>query len=134
MANAKFVFVVRAVLALVWLYNGLWDKILAGDPSSSLAQALGHAFPQQAPLTTLHVLGWTETLFAVLILSGFLHRFISWLQLLILLFIGVMGLLTNALHNPAAVIVTNLPLVMCILLVAFFGPGWAAIQFNKRKG
>jgi len=134
MANAKFVFVVRAVLALVWLYNGLWDKILAADPNSNFAKALGNVFPQQAPITSLHVLGWTETLFAVIILSGFFHRFISWLQLLILLFIGLMALLTNAVRNPASTIVNNLPLIMCILLVAFYGPGWAAIQLNKRKG
>jgi uncharacterized membrane protein YphA (DoxX/SURF4 family) len=134
MANSRFVFVVRAVLALVWFYNGFWDKILAGDPNSNFAHALGNAFPQQAPITTLHVIGWTETLFAVIILSGLFHRLISWLQLLILLCIGVMGLLTSAARNPGAMIITNLPLVMCMLMVAFYGPGWAAIQFNKRKG
>jgi len=134
MANSRFVFVVRTVLALVWLYNGLWDKIFLGDPNSNFAHALGNAFPQQAPITTLHVIGWTETLFAVIILSGLFHRFVSWLQLLILLFIGVMGLLTGAVRNPGGTIVTNLPLIMCILMVAFYGPGWAAIQFNKRKG
>src|SRR5262249_41934026 len=133
MANSRFVFVVRFVLALVWLYNGFVDKILAGDPNSNFAHALGNAFPQQAPIATLHVIGWTETLFAVIIFSGLFHRLVSWLQLLILLFIGVMGLLTGAVRNPGGTIVTNLPLVMCMLMVAFYGPGWAAIQFNKRK-
>jgi uncharacterized membrane protein YphA (DoxX/SURF4 family) len=134
MANDKFIFMVRAVLALVWLYNGFWDKVLSGDANSGFAQALGHMFPQQAAITSVHVVGWTETLFAVLILSGFLHRFISWLQLLILLFIGVMGLLTNSVPNPGGMIVMNLPLIMCVLLVAFYGPGWMAIQFNARAG
>jgi uncharacterized membrane protein YphA (DoxX/SURF4 family) len=134
MANDKFIFMVRSVLALVWFYNGFWDKVLATDPNSGFALALGHAFPQQAAITSVHVLGWSETLFAVLILSGFLHRFISWLQLLILLFIGVMAILTNSVHNPVTMIVTNLPLIMCVLLVAFYGPGWMALQVNTRKG
>jgi len=134
MANDKFILMVRAVLALVWAYNGFWEKAVTTDANTDFARALGHIFPQQAPITSVHVLGWTEVLFAVVILSGLFYRVASGLQLLILLFIGVMALLTNTMHNPAATIITSLPLIMCILLVAFYGPGWLAIQFNQRKG
>jgi len=137
LGSHNFIFVVRCVLATIWFYDGLWLKILAGDRHFLVLKVLGNPFPRLYPVESIRAVGWAETLLAVIILSGLFHRVASWAQFLILLFLGFVGLLTDAIHDPLGWLIANLPFATCIVFVACYGPGGFAISFrnisNLRK-
>jgi uncharacterized membrane protein YphA (DoxX/SURF4 family) len=132
MGNHKFIFFVRCVLASVWFYDGLWLKVIEIDRHATFLRILGNMLPHLYSFEVIRVVGWLETSFAVVILSGIFHRFVSWMQILILLFLGLMGLSIDTIHNPVGWAVTNLPLVTCMLFVALFGPGGFAVQWRHK--
>ncbi len=76
--SPKFVFAIRCVLALIWLYNGLWLKIIAVDPHHlDIVQAVLNISVNQAA-DFLNVIGLLETLLGIGILSGLYHRFVNY--------------------------------------------------------
>lgn len=134
MVSSKFIFVVRCVLALVWLYNGLWEKIIAVDTHHlEIVQAVTSTLPRIGPVLVLRTIGGCETLLAVGIISGLFHRFVSWFQIIVLFTMNMIGILCggSSIHNPSGLLIMNLPIIMCALMVAYYGPGSYALRIGK---
>lgn len=103
-----FALAIRAVMAVVWLHNGLWLKLIAVDAHHQKIVASTFHDPVLGNRIMMGI-GLCETLLAVGILcSGQIER-------------------------PAALVVSNLPLVACALAIILFGPGRWALSFGKAQ-
>jgi uncharacterized membrane protein YphA (DoxX/SURF4 family) len=134
--NPYFIFVVRVVLAVIWLYNGLWLKVIVVEPHHLIIMKGVVAGTDMSPVLLLKLIGSLETLLAVGILSGALNRFVNFFQIAILLLMNAIGIICGkgAIPHPVGLILSNLPMVMCALMVAFWGPGAWALQLGNGMG
>lgn len=103
---------IRAIVALTWLYQGLWLKLIVADPHH-LQVVTGAGLPGWF----MSVIGAGETLLGLGVLSGLFNRFVCWFQLGLLLAMNSIGILTGGVPDPAGLIIGNLPLVACILVL-----------------
>lgn len=114
-----FALALRCAMAAVWLYNGLWLKILAVDPHHAriVASTLGHP-------AWLTAIGAGESILALGILSGRFSRFVNMAQIALLVAMNAVGILfSGQIERPLGLVVSNLPLLMCALAIVLFGPG-----------
>jgi uncharacterized membrane protein YphA (DoxX/SURF4 family) len=92
----------RLVLAAVWLYNGLWCKLLAGSASHRDIVAAA-AEPLGLPtLPVLWALGGAEVAMALWVLAGKRRRLAAWVQTLAIVGMNGAGLLSAADEIPDA--------------------------------
>ena len=125
--NPHVVATCRVIVALVWLYQGLWLKVIAVDPHHlEIVTQVGFS----SPLLALRLIGAGETLLALGVLSGLLHRWIALFQIVLIVAMNVSGILFGGgeIAHPAGLIIGNLPLLFCIALVGLYGPGSYAIR------
>src|SRR4028118_1369359 len=81
--HPKFLFLVRITIALIWLYEGLWQKIVAQDAHElSIVQQFSATLDGARQLMTW--IGCAETLLALGVLSGLFARILSWFQIVVL--------------------------------------------------
>ena len=131
--NKNMVFAIRVVLASIWLYNGLWLKVIALDPHHlDILRSVGNGTD---PVFLSRLLGSCETLLGCGILSGLLYRFVSYFQIGVILLMNVIGSIFGGgtIPHPFGLIISNLPTIMCALIVAQYGPGAYALNFPKKK-
>lgn len=113
------IYFARAVMAAVWLYNGLWLKLIAHDPEH-VAIVTSVVGPQHA-MTLLMTIGAAETLLAIGIASGIAYKAVNSIQLGALVAMNAVGILFGGVTHPVGLIVQNLPLACCALFVIFYG-------------
>lgn len=98
----------RSAIALVWLYQGLWHKVLVVDERHRriVVQALGE---RMGPLA-LGGIGLGETLLALAVLFSFLPMPVAWMQILLLAGMNTAGLLSAAkdIPDPIGMVTMNL--------------------------
>lgn len=130
MRESFLLFGFRLVSAIVWLYNGLWLKVLAVDPHhleivSPLANDVG-----LSPRFALGLIGLAESILAIWILTGWLARCSAVVQVVALIAMNSAGILFGgeAIAHPVGLIVGNLPLVAIAVAVAVRGGGAYAIR------
>jgi uncharacterized membrane protein YphA (DoxX/SURF4 family) len=122
----------RFVVALVWLYEGLWRKILAPAPHE-VAVVKAFVFGGLSPIALMALIGAGETLLGLGLLSGLWHRFVAAFAAALLIVMNVIGILfSGAIADPLGLVIHNLPLLACTLLIYFYGPGAYALQTGKR--
>lgn len=120
----------RLAIALVWLYNGLWCKLLLGCPDhveivAGAVADLGLPATLRLPATqVLWALGAAETALAVWVLTGRGARAAAWVQTLLLVGMNAAGLFfrPGAIPRPGALLVHNFVLLVLVWTVA--GGGW----------
>ncbi len=123
--NPKLLFILRLILGAVWLYNGLWLKLIAVSPEQLAIVSWLNLGGLIQPRTLLMVIGVCESVLALGIWSGLFNRFVSWFQFGVLLVMNSIAILfSGAIAQPADLIVQNLPLLGCIVVVALYGPGF----------
>lgn len=118
-----FALAARLVMALVWLYNGLWLKVVARDPHHEriIASVFGEGGAASAAMLAI---GWMETLLALAIASGRASTPVNVLQIILLLGMNAAGILgSGEIARPAGLLISNLPLVLCAAMIAWGGPG-----------
>jgi len=132
--SPRFVFAIRCVLAIVWLYNGLWKKILCIDPHHLAIISTVCSELRLPPELTLNAIGACESLLALGILSGLLYRFVSIFQVVVVLTMNMVGTIGSGgnLKATLGLIIMNLPLIMCALVVARYGPGDFSLRHQSR--
>ena len=81
--NPRFLLIVRCAIALIWLYEGLWQKLIARN-AHELAIVRQFTDTDNAALQLMSAIGTAETLLAVAILSGLFARPLAWFQIAIL--------------------------------------------------
>lgn len=104
----------RAAIALVWLYQGLWHKVLAVDERHRriVVQALGEGMGPVA----LGGLGLLETLLALAVLFSVRPMAIAWVQIALLAGMNAAGLLTSAkdIPDPLGMVTMNFVFVVAV--------------------
>lgn len=130
----RFLMVVRCVVALVWLYEGLWLKVVAHDPHQ-LAIVKSFAFGPLTPVMLMTLIGCGETLLGLAVLSGLFARFMAWFQGLLLIAMNLTGILFGGgqIAQPVGLLIHNLPLLVCIALLGVCGPGQPVLKLPGRK-
>ena len=101
--------VVRVAIAAVWLYEGLWNKLLGRAPRQDDIVA---SVPRLGPLfgpVFLKTLGVVEVALAVWVLSGFAPGVCALTQVALLIGMNIGGLLwaRQSIHDPAGMVVKN---------------------------
>ena len=107
---------IRSSVAGVWLYQGLWCKILGGLPSQS---AIVTAVPRVGPRfggPVLTLLGVVETVLAIWVLSGRAPGLCALVQTVLLVTLNVNGLLwaRRLIHDPAGMVVKNIAFLVLV--------------------
>jgi len=98
----------RVAVAAVWLYEGLWCKVLAKAPSQKeVVSAVPRFGGWAAPF--LMALGVVEAMLGVWVLWGFAPGLCALVQTLLLVTLNANGLLwaRNVIHDPAGMVVKN---------------------------
>ncbi|HEY9731309.1 MAG TPA: DoxX-like family protein [Drouetiella sp.] len=130
--DKRLVFAIRVVLASIWIYNGLWLKVILLDEHHlAILRSVGNGLDA---VVLCRAIGSCETLLACGILSGLFYRFVSYFQIGIILLMNVIGSLFGGgtIAHPFGLIISNLPTIMCALIVARYGPGDYAITLKKN--
>ena len=119
----KELFLVRVVLAVVWLYNGLILKLITVDPEHlKIVEAVG-GFGPVGPRDLLFAIGLGETLLGLGILSGRFYRPICYFQIVVIVLMNAVGIASGGVAEPLGLVVTNLPLVALMWTASRCGPG-----------
>jgi DoxX-like protein len=106
--------VLRCAVAAVWLYEGLWCKVLGHAP---LQRQVVESVPKLGPLigsTFLRILGAVEAALAVWVMSGIAPGFCAIAQTVLLIALNTNGLLwaRQIIHDPAGMVVKNIAFLM----------------------
>jgi uncharacterized membrane protein YphA (DoxX/SURF4 family) len=101
--------VMRVAVAAVWLYEGLWNKLLSGAESQTKVVT---AVPKLGPLLGpmfLKTLGVVEVAVAVWVLSGVYPGLCAIGEVTLLACLNINGLLwaRHIIHDPGGMIVKN---------------------------
>lgn len=110
---------IRGSVALVWLYEGLWCKVLGRAPRQ---EDIVQAVPAVGifPRAFLVGLGWAEALLGVWILTGRLAWWAALTQTAALVAMNTMGLLyaRDKIHDPPGMVLKNLALLVLAWVAA----------------
>lgn len=116
---------IRAAVAAVWLYEGLWCKLLRGQPHElKVVQAVPHFGPANGAVF-LRVLGLAEVALAVWALSATAALACAQAQTLLLVALNGSGLLwaRHIIHDPAGMIVKNFAFLVLVWVAASLPAG-----------
>ena len=121
---------IRLPVALVWLYQGLWCKLLGGMPHYQAIVGSVPFFGPAAANTVLFALGLLESALAVWILTGWRARWAALAQTLLLAGMNAGGLIWGRaeIADPAGMIFQN---------IAFLTLAWIAageVRLVSAKG
>jgi hypothetical protein len=110
----------RGAVALVWLYQGLWCKLLARCPShavivSPLPPPIGGAAALLLP-----ILGAIELMFALWVASAWRSRLAAMAQTTLLILMNGGGLIwgRSAIADPFSTVLNNVILLTLVWIVA----------------
>jgi len=111
--------VIRAAVAAVWLYEGLWCKVLSRAPHQARVVAAVPRFGPRFGAQFLSALGAVETLLAAWVLSGAAPGLCAITQTIVLATLNLNGLLwaRRYIHDPAGMILKN----AAFLVLAWIG-------------
>jgi hypothetical protein len=112
--------VARVVVALVWFYEGLWCKLLAGCPShAAIVRSLPPPVARFAD-ALLIALGAAEVALGLWILTGWEARVAFWAQALLLVLMNGGGLIWGraAIEDPASLVIHNAVLLALAWIIA----------------
>ena len=117
---------IHVSVAAVWLYEGLWCKLLNGE-SNQLRVV--QAVPRFAPKTAnafLKLLGVTEVAIAIWALTGIAPIFCAIAQTALIVALNGGGILwaSRIIHDPAGMVIKNF---------AFLALAWVSASFPNWK-
>lgn len=117
---------IRGAIAAVWLYEGLWCKLLRGQPHEfKVVEAVPYFGPRVGSLV-LQMLGAVEVGLAMWVLSGIAPLACAVTQTLLLVALNANGLLwaRHLIYDPAGMVVKNFAFLV-LVWVAAGSTGWA---------
>lgn len=121
--NPRVLFVLRTILSVVWLYNGLYLKVWLLDPDHlKVVSALGD-LGFLTPVRLLTFIGLGETLLGLGVLSGIAYRPLCVFQFVLIVAMNFVGIVSGGVAEPLGLVVTNLPLLGCIAVAHQAGAG-----------
>jgi len=116
---------IHIAVAGVWLYEGLWCKLLAGEPNQvRVVSAVPEVGPRFGGLF-LKGLGVGEVLLALWILSRFRPELCALVQTVLLIALNSCGMVfaRHLIHDPPGMLVKNFAFLI-LVWVSASSPGW----------
>jgi uncharacterized membrane protein YphA (DoxX/SURF4 family) len=117
------VVVARAIVAFVWIYEGLWCKLLSGCSShAAIIRSLPAVFARVAD-RLLILIGTGEVALGLWVLSGRVPRVAFWAQVLLLVIMNSGGLIwgRDVIVDPASMVIHNVVLLALAWTIADAG-------------
>jgi hypothetical protein len=119
------VWLVHVAVAAVWLYEGLWCKLLGGEPRQA---TIVEAVPTYGPRIGkgfLTLLGLLEVAIAIWVLTRIAPIACAFVQTLLLVTLNFCGLrwARHLIHDPAGMVVKNFAFLLLAWVSASF-PTW----------
>lgn len=107
---------IRLAIALVWVYQGLWSKVLGGNPRHEAVIATVPFIGSAGGHITLVVLGLFECGIAVWVLSGRWMRTAAFVQTVLLAAMNAGGLIWAAhlIPDPVGMVLENFTFLLLI--------------------
>lgn len=108
--------IMRSAVAAVWLYEGLWNKVLGRAPREAEVVAAVPRFGARYGRPFLKILGIVEVLLAIWVMSGISPGVCSITQIALLIVLNVNGLLwsRHIIHDPAGMILKNIAFLVLV--------------------
>jgi len=116
---------IRAAVAAVWLYEGLWCKLLRGQPHEfKVVAAVPHLGPVAGP-AALRALGAVEVSLALWSLSAAAPLACATVQTLLLVALNGGGLFwaRHIIHDPAGMLIKNFAFLVLLWVAASLPAG-----------
>ena len=114
------VVLMRIAVAAVWLYEGLWCKLLGSMPHQLDVVASVPAMKSARAAAFLRTIGLVECALAIWVISGWEPRTAAIAQTLLLVTMNAGGLLwaRRIIHDPAGMILKNFAFLVLAWVVA----------------
>jgi uncharacterized membrane protein YphA (DoxX/SURF4 family) len=111
---------IRISIALVWLYQGLWCKVLGGAPRHEAVIAAAPFIGRAAARAAMVAIGVVECGMAAWVMSGWRMRWAALAQTALLVGMNAAGLVwaRSLLADPAGMILQNFAFVLLIWVAA----------------
>lgn len=118
---------IRIAVAGVWLYEGLWCKLLRGEPRELEVVKAVPRYGERFGVPFLMTLGVVEVALGLWVLSGWEPLLCVLAQTVLLVTLNVNGLIwsRHLIHDPKGMLVKN----FAFLLLA-----WVAASLSARAG
>jgi hypothetical protein len=116
---------IRTAVAAVWLYEGLWCKLLRGEPGQfEVVQAVPR-YGRRFGLPFLMALGAVEAAIAAWVLSGVEPVACALVQTALLVTLNVNGLLwsRHLIHDPRGMVIKNFAFLVLAWVAASLPAG-----------
>jgi hypothetical protein len=117
---------IRVAVFAVWLYEGLWCKLLGGEPHQLRVVEAVPRFDPRVGALFLRLLGAVEVGLALWALSGVAPIPCAAVQTLLLVTLNASGLLwaRGIIHDPGGMVVKNFAFLVLVWVSASL-PGWS---------
>jgi len=118
---------IRAAVAAVWLYEGLWCKLLRGEPRELEVVKAVPRYGERFGVPFLMALGAVEVAIGLWVLSGAAPFLCALAQTILLVSLNVNGLIwsRHLIHDPRGMLVKNF---------AFLVLAWVAASIPSGTG
>jgi DoxX-like protein len=119
------IWLIRTAVAAVWLYEGLWCKLLRGEPRQFQIVEAVPRFGSRGAVLFLKALGVAEVGMAAWALSGVAPIACAMAQTLLLVTLNTGGLFwaRRLIHDPAGMVIKNFAfLVLAWISASLAGP------------
>jgi uncharacterized membrane protein YphA (DoxX/SURF4 family) len=119
------VVIIRASIAAVWLYEGLWCKILGRMPSQAAVVAAVPRLGAQFGPAFLKAVGVVEVAIAVWVMLGIAPGLCAIVQTAFLVVLNVNGLVwaRHIIHDPAGMVVKNTAFLVLVWVCGALAAG-----------
>lgn len=116
---------IHVAVAAVWLYEGLWCKLLNGEPRQVQVVEAVPRFGPRIGVIFLKVLGITEVSLAIWALGDVAPLVGAVVQTVLLISLNASGLLwaRHIIHDPPGMVVKNSAFLVLVWVSASF-PAW----------
>jgi uncharacterized membrane protein YphA (DoxX/SURF4 family) len=117
--------VIHVAVAVVWFYEGIWCKLLSGEPRQVRIVELIPGYGPRLASRLLKLLGMTETAIGAWVLIGTAPILCALFQTALLVTLNICGLIwaRNLIHDPAGMVVKNFAFLVLAWVSASF-PAW----------
>ena len=117
---------IQIAVAAVWLYEGLWCKLLNGEPRQMRVIETVPRYGSRVAARLLKSLGMVEVAVAIWVLTGMAPIVCAAFQTVLLVTLNTCGLLwaRPLIHDPAGMVVKNFAFLVLVWVSASF-PAWS---------
>ena len=116
---------IRAAVAAVWIYEGLWCKLLRGEPRELEVVKAVPRYGERFGVPFLLALGAVEVALGVWVLTGFEPFLCALVQTVLLVSLNANGLIwsRHLIHDPKGMLVKNFAFLILAWVAAALPAG-----------